>query len=146
METKILEIMGEIDSYGGVIKAIEDGYLQMRVAERARQRKQMTDQGERVVVGENFFTRDGQTNDYGEVFKLNPDAANRIVEKYEALLDRRSNPEVEGTLDRLESAAEGQEDNVMPYLVDCCHAYATVGEMVDRLKRHWGEFQEPVSF
>ena len=66
--------------------------------------------------------------------------------KYEALLDRRSNPEVEGTLDRLESAAEGKEDNVMPYLVDCCHAYATVGEMVDRLKRHWGEFQEPVSF
>jgi methylmalonyl-CoA mutase N-terminal domain/subunit len=32
----------------------------------------------------------------------------------------------------------------MPYLVDCCHAYATVGEMVQRLKNRWGEFQEPV--
>ena len=146
METNILKVMDEIDSYGGVIKAIEDGYLQMRVAARARQRKQMTDQSERVVVGENFFTRDGQTNDYGEVFKLYPDGASRIVKKYEALLDRRNYPEVEDTLDRLESAAEGQDENVMPYLVDCCHAYATVGEMVDRLKRQWGEFQEPVRF
>ena len=36
-------------------------------------------------------------------------------------------------------------ENVMPYLVDCCHAYATVGEMVATLKKEWGEFKEPVN-
>ena len=146
MEAGILKVMDEIDVYGGVIKAIEDGYLQIRVADRARERKQMTDDGERVVVGENFFTRDGQTNDYGEVFKLNPDGARCIVEKYEALLERRNDAEVKWCLDRFERAAEDAGENVMPCLVDCCHAYATVGEMVARLKRQWGEFQEPVRF
>ena len=47
-------------------------------------------------------------------------------------------------LRRLSDAAEGEEENLLPHLVDCCHAYATVGEMVDTLKRHWGEFEEPV--
>jgi methylmalonyl-CoA mutase N-terminal domain/subunit len=46
----------------------------------------------------------------------------------------------------LETAAGGDGENLIPYLVDCCHAYATVGEMIGRLKRHWGEFQEPVGF
>ncbi len=144
MEAEILKVMGEIDAYGGVIKAIEDGYLQSRVAERARERKQMTDDGERVVVGENFFTRQDQTNNYGEVFKLDPDGANNITRKYEELLDRRNDTEARRTLDRLEAATGNDNENIMPYLVDCCHAYATVGEMVSRMKHQWGEFNEPI--
>ena len=45
---------------------------------------------------------------------------------------------------RLGEAAERDDENLMPYLIDCCHAYATVGEMVSTLKSKWGEFQEPV--
>jgi methylmalonyl-CoA mutase N-terminal domain/subunit len=44
----------------------------------------------------------------------------------------------------LAAAAATDDVNLMPLLVDCCHAYATVGEMVDTLKREWGEFEEPV--
>jgi methylmalonyl-CoA mutase N-terminal domain/subunit len=51
---------------------------------------------------------------------------------------------VERTLARLQQAATKDDENLMPYLVECCHAYATVGEMVQRLKSLWGEFQEPV--
>jgi len=47
-------------------------------------------------------------------------------------------------LDALEAAAADDRENLMPLLVECCHSYATVGEMVERLKRRWGEFQEPV--
>ena len=47
-------------------------------------------------------------------------------------------------LARLEAAAAKDDENLMPYLVDCCHAYATIGEMVARLKACWGEFQEPI--
>ena len=46
---------------------------------------------------------------------------------------------------RLSAAAAKDRENVMPYLVDCCHAYATVGEMVSCLKNQWGEFKEPVN-
>ena len=144
MEKEILAVMGEIDDYGGVVKTIEDGYLQARVAERARERKQAKDDQESVIVGENFFTRENQQPDYGEVFKLNPKAAESIIEKYEKLLERRNARDVEKSLQRLQQAAAKDGTNAMPYLIDCCHAYATVGEMVETLKKEWGEFQEPL--
>ncbi|RLA48108.1 MAG: methylmalonyl-CoA mutase [Gammaproteobacteria bacterium] len=146
MEQEILTVMDEIDDYGGVIKAIEDGFLQTRIARRARERKQATDDQERVVVGENFFTREDQKPDYGEVFKVNPKAADAIMQKYEDLKQRRDDSAVEVSLARLQQAAAGESENIMPYLVECCHAYATVGEMVATMKKEWGEFQEPVRF
>ena len=57
--------------------------------------------------------------------------------------NRRDNAAVAAMLERLGRAARKDDENLMPYLVDCCHAYATVGEMVAELKRHWGEFREP---
>ena len=144
MEEEILKVMGEIDAYGGVEKAIEEGWLQMRLAERARERKTKIDSGETVVVGQNFFRRDEDAGGMGEVFRLDPQLSDRVVEKYRALLDRRDNEEVERALRRLRAAAAKERENLMPHLVDCCHAYATVGEMVRELKAEWGEFQEPI--
>jgi methylmalonyl-CoA mutase N-terminal domain/subunit len=144
MEQAILEVMREIDDYGGVIKAIEDGWLQMRIAERARERKVKIDRGETVVVGQNAFRRAGQSEEFGEVFRLDPRAARRVIERYEAVKARRDAAEVRRVLARLRQAAAKDAENLMPYLVECCHAYATVGEMVRQLKAHWGEFQEPV--
>ncbi len=144
MEAGILEVMREIDAYGGVVKAIEDGWLQMKIAERARERKLKVDRGETTVVGLNAFRRADQSDGFGEVFRLDPQAAQRVVERYESVKARRDSRAVARTLDRLEQAAAKDDENLMPYLVDCCHAYATVGEMVSRLKAQWGAFQEPV--
>ncbi|MBX6369700.1 MAG: methylmalonyl-CoA mutase [Rhodospirillales bacterium] len=144
MEEKILEVMAEIDEYGGVVPAIEDGWLQMRLAERARDRRRKIDSLETVVVGQNAFRRENQKDDFGEVFRLDPKASARVIEKYNAIRDRRDNAAVERSLDRLCEAAAKEDENLMPYLVECCHAYATVGEIVKRLKAQWGEFQEPV--
>jgi methylmalonyl-CoA mutase N-terminal domain/subunit len=144
MEDKILQVMSEIDDYGGVEKAIEEGYIQMRIAERARERKEMVDSGERIVVGVNKYRRDDDGQGFGELFELDPAARDRIIEKYHAVMDTRDNNEARRLLGRLGEAAQTDQENLMPYIVDCCHAYVTVGEMVGELKRCWGEFQEPV--
>jgi len=144
MEEKILGLMGEVDAYGGAVKAIEDGWLQMRVARRALRRKRDIDALELPVVGVNCFRRPDQAAAPGEVFHLDPQASARVLEKYREVLARRDQAAAAHALERLEQAAQKDRENLMPYLVDCCHAYATVGEMVARLKRHWGEFQEPV--
>jgi methylmalonyl-CoA mutase N-terminal domain/subunit len=144
MEAAMEGVMREIDDYGGVVKAIEDGWLQMRLAERALERKTRVDTGETVVVGQNHFRRDDARNEVGETFRLDPGVARRVLEKYERVLQTRNASEVERCLSRLADAARDDRENLMPYLVECCHAYATVGEMVERLKRQWGEFQEPV--
>jgi methylmalonyl-CoA mutase N-terminal domain/subunit len=144
MEEEMLAVIKQIEDYGGAIKAIEDGYLQMRTAERARSRKQLSDTGEQVVVGVNYFRHVDEQDRAGEVFRLNPQSVKRVIEKYEELKARRDDASIKRTLARLEQAAAKDNENLMPYLIDCCHAYATVGEMVSALKRQWGEFQEPI--
>lgn len=145
MEEKILEVMGEIDEYGGVEKAIEDGWIQMRLAKRGLERKVNTDSGYNVVVGQNHFVKQDEEIKVGEVFSLDSTVAKRVLEKFEKLQGARNQTEVDASLARLSKAAAEDTENVMPYLVDCCHAYATVGEMVTRLKNEWGEFREPVN-
>ena len=75
---------------------------------------------------------------------LDRPAAKQVVEKYNRILATRDDAAVATALSRLKAAAATDTENVMPLLVDCCHAYATVGEMVSCLKSVWGEFQEPV--
>ena len=146
MEEEILKVMEDIDSYGGVIKAIEDGYLQARIAERARERKVAVDKGSRPVVGVNVGSRESRKQDAGEVFSLDPEVVRQVTEKYERVRASRDAAAVERALARLGDAARTDDENVMPWLVECCHAYATVGEMVATLKREWGEFREPIRF
>jgi methylmalonyl-CoA mutase N-terminal domain/subunit len=144
-EARMLELMNEIDAYGGAVKAIEDGWLQLRIAQRALERKRDTDDRERLVVGQNCFRRENQSEAPGELFHMNPEASQTVLRRYEALRDTRDNAAVETTLKKLGAAGVSEAENIMPYLVDCCHAYATVGEMVAHLKAHWGEFEEPVN-
>lgn len=143
MEAGIVAIMDDIDKVGGAVQAIEDGYIQMRIARTAHARKAQTDAGERVVVGVNKYRRDHEEANIGEVFKLDPAMRNTVIERFNAIRDQRDNAAVERSLARLGQAALDDSENIMPFLIDCCHAYATVGEMVGELKSHWGEFEEP---
>lgn len=144
MEEEITKVIEEIEDYGGVTKAVEDGWLQLKIAQRAAERKRKVDDGETVVVGQNYFRREDQNEGVAELFKLDPQASARVIEKFERVRDSRDSATVEASLTALEKAAATDSENMMPYLIDCCHAYATVGEMVATLKKQWGEFQEPV--
>nr|MBP8295347.1 methylmalonyl-CoA mutase [Burkholderiales bacterium] len=145
MEEAITKVMGEIDEYGGVVRAIEEGWIQMRLAERGLERKLKADSGESVIVGQNHFRREGEQIAVGDVFTLDSTVAQRALEKFQRVLDTRSQAGVDKALARLTAAARNDRENLMPHLVDCCHAYATVGEMVSALKKEWGEFKEPVN-
>jgi len=145
MEEKIVQVMDEIEAYGGVTRAIEEGWIQLRLAERGLERKLDTDSGHHVIVGQNHFRKADEEIKVGEVFTLDPTVAQRALEKFQRVLDTRSQSAVDASLARLAAAAAKDRENVMPYLVECCHAYATVGEMVACLKKEWGEFKEPVN-
>ena len=144
MEQEMVRVMDEIDAYGGVVKTIEDGWMQSRIAERALERKKSVDARRTTIVGVNAFTHSGEGAPAGQTFKVDPTAVQRVTEKFEALRARRDNSAVERELGRLSEAADRDRDNLMPYLIDCVHAYATVGEIVGRLRDRWGTFQEPV--
>ncbi len=145
MDAAITKVIAEIEDYGGAEKAIEDGYLQSRIAQRALERKLQTDAGERVVVGQNHFRReDEDANDFGEVFKLDTKIVGQTVDHFNKVRAERDGAAAAKALEKLSRAAAGDAENLLPHMIDCCHAYVSIGEMVDALKDHWGEFQEPV--
>ena len=144
MEEQAGNIIRELEEYGGVEKAIEDGFIQSRIAESARNRKIRKDSGEDVVVGENYYRNENEVNDFGEIFQLDSQATEKIMTRLDSVRDQRDNNEVRRTLRKLEGCAATEGKNLMPYIVDCCHAYATVGEIVSSLKKQWGEFREPI--
>ena len=130
--------------YGGVVKAIEDGYLQRRIARSAHQRKSRVDKGDAVVVGVNRFRNESENKEVGAVFATSAATSQAVIAKFEKIRDERDAAAVARTLTALDRAAKDNSQNLMPYLVDCCHAYVTIGEMVEQLKALWGEFIEPV--
>lgn len=145
MEQQAEQVILELEEYGGVEKCIEEGYLQARIAQSARDRKVRTDGGERVVVGENAFrSASGSGHEFGEVFQPDSAATRNVLQKLDRVRQTRDNTEAARCLAALENAAANGDENLLPYLVECCHAYATVGEMTGRLKNRWGEFKEPV--
>ncbi len=145
MDAAITKVIAEIEDYGGAEKAIEDGYLQSRIAQRALERKLQTDAGELVVVGQNHFRReDEDANDFGEVFKLDTKIVGQTVDRFNKVRAERDGAAAAKALEKLSRAAAGDAENLLPHMIDCCHAYVSIGEMVDALKDHWGEFQEPV--
>jgi methylmalonyl-CoA mutase N-terminal domain/subunit len=143
-EARIVEIMRELDEQGGVVRAIEEGYLQRMIADEAYRLHQDIEAGTRTVVGVNRFTADEPPP---EITMYELDAEGREVQRgrLAKVKAERDAAAVRATLAALSRGAEGS-DNLMPLLIDCAGAYCTVGEMVAALKAVWGEFRQPVVF
>jgi methylmalonyl-CoA mutase N-terminal domain/subunit len=143
MEEKILEEMEKVEQVGGMVKAVSSGYVQREVARQAYEYERKLQEGQVVKVGVNKYTEgvdmEVELHEYNEAW------AQKQVRKVQTLREERDNRKVTDSLKALEKAARDKE-NVMPYLVDCCKAYATVGEMADVFRDVFGEYVEPSIF
>jgi len=145
MEDRIASIMGELERYGGMVKAVEEGYLQRLIADEAFELQRKLANGERPVVGVNCFETDDAPPDV-ESYEMDDKARLRQLERLAEVKRTRSDKEVRRTLGALQAAAGKTNENLMPSLIECATAYCTVGEMVDVMKEEWGEFEQPVAF
>jgi len=143
MEEKILEEMEKVEKMGGMVEAVASGYVQREVARQAYEYEKKLQEGKVIKVGVNKYT-EGVDMDV-ELHEYNEEWALLQIERLKDLKKRRDNKAVNKTLQALERAAKKQE-NVMPYLVDCCKSYATVGEMANVFRDVFGEFREPSIF
>jgi methylmalonyl-CoA mutase N-terminal domain/subunit len=145
MEAEIVRIMAELEAQGGMVEAVEQGYLHRLIADEAFRIQQALTSGERKIVGVNIFqTAEEQPETEG--YELDESGRARQRERLAAVKASRSDAEVEQTLAALARAAAKDDVNLMPLLVDCAKAYCTVGEMVGVLKAEWGEFVQPRVF
>jgi methylmalonyl-CoA mutase N-terminal domain/subunit len=143
MEQKIEEEMEKVTKYGGIIKAVSEGYIQRLVARQAYEVEKGLESGELLKVGVNIY-KEGESKDV-ELHEYNYESAEKQVEGLKAVKRERSEMDVARTLKGLEKATR-EGANVMPFLVECCKAYATVGEMTGVFRQIFGEFQEPGLF
>ncbi|HTP07687.1 MAG TPA: methylmalonyl-CoA mutase family protein [Anaerolineae bacterium] len=141
MEKRTYAMFKEIDSFGGVIKAIEAGYFQREIAESAFRYQREIDQQERVIVGVNEYTIDTPLTI--PILEFDPDGEQRQIARLQELRRTRDNERVTVTLNALRDAAKDTQ-NMMPFILDAVKAYATLQEITDVLRQVFGVYQEPV--
>lgn len=139
IERRVWEYIDRIEAMGGAIKAIESGYIQSEISKSAYEYQMKIETGEKIIVGVNEFKSDeGQRI---EIFKLNEEAIKKQIERLKKLRMERDNDKVKLSLKRLKEGALLGE-NLMPLIIECVEAYATIGEISDALREIWGEYKE----
>jgi methylmalonyl-CoA mutase N-terminal domain/subunit len=145
MEERIIEIMADVEEQGGMVQGVESGYVQQLIGEKAFQMQRDLDSGERKVVGVTCFQTDEPPPEV-EGYEMDEESVGRQLARLRDVKGTRDQREVARTLKQLSDAAQSDDANLMPLLIECAHAYCTVGEMVGVLKNEWGEFQQPTVF
>jgi methylmalonyl-CoA mutase N-terminal domain/subunit len=143
MEDKIQAERTQIQEIGGMIEAVSSGFVQKLVAKQAYEWERSVKTGEAIKIGVNKYVDEDEPE--VELHEYDPQTQERQIEALKALKADRSDADVARTLKDLESKTKAKE-NVMPALVECCKAYATVGEMANVFRNVFGEFQEPSIF
>ena len=145
MEDRLIEIMADVDDHGGMVRAIEDGYVQGLIAEEAWKAQKAIENGERPIVGVNVFQTDEPPADM-TIYGLDAGGRQRQLDRLAQVKRDRRGDDVRRVLKELQTAAEQPDVNLMPLLVEAVEAYATVGEITQALRDVWGEYRQPVVF
>ena len=141
IEAGARDYIAKIDAMGGMLRAIEAGYVQQEVQKSAYEYQRAIESGEQVVVGVNRF----QAEDERPIptLRIDPEIERSQVARVKALRARRDAPKVQAALSEIERRARGTE-NLMPAILAAIESYATVGEISDALRKPFGEYHESV--
>jgi methylmalonyl-CoA mutase N-terminal domain/subunit len=139
IELKAKEYIQKIDALGGMIKAIEEGYVQKEIANSAYAYQKDVESKERIIVGVNQFTTDEPL--VCDLLRVNAEVEQLQKQKLEKIKQERDSTLTEKTLSKLKKAAEGTE-NLVPPALEAVKAYATLGEIADVLRGVFGEYRE----
>ena len=141
IEKHALGYLDKIDAMGGMLKAIERGFVQQEIQNAAYEFQQQVDRLETVVVGVNRFTVEEEKPI--PILHIDEAIERKQVERLRALRARRDPGPWKESLQQVEEAARSGA-NIMPYIVRAVEAHATVGEISDAMRKVFGEYRETV--
>lgn len=141
IEKEAADYINKIDAMGGVIAAIEAGYIQTEIQNSSYQFSKEMEKGERVIVGMNKFQV--KENEHLDLLKIDIKVQEDQIKSLNHVKSIRNNKEVEEKLNALELASRG-ENNLMPYILDAVKSYASVGEICNTMRAVYGEYKESV--
>jgi methylmalonyl-CoA mutase, N-terminal domain len=141
IEKRAAEYLGKIEVMGGMLKAIERGYVQQEIQNAAYEYQQAVDRGDAVVVGVNRFELENEKAI--PIQSIDEALESKQVERLQSLRTRRDAATWQAALRGVEDAARSGA-NLMPRILGAVEAYATVGEISDSMRRVFGEYHETV--
>ncbi len=133
--------INKIDSLGGMIAAIESGYVQSEIQKAAYEFEKKIESGERIVVGVNKFQV--EENQKPDLLKIDIKTQEEQINFLRKVRGERNNNDVNLALANLKRAASCT-DNLMPYILEAVKAYASVGEICNTMREIFGEYVERV--
>ncbi len=139
IEREARQYIERIDALGGTLAAIEKNYIQNEIQNAAYAFQQAVENGEVVVVGVNRFKQAESATP--APFRLDPELEHQQIARVREVRASRDGAALEQRLRALEQAARSS-DNLMPHILSCAEAHATVGEISDRLRAVFGEYRE----
>jgi methylmalonyl-CoA mutase N-terminal domain/subunit len=139
LEERAREYLKRIDAMGGMLRAIETGYVQREIQDAAYLYQRAIESGTAIVVGVNRFQLGVESS--VPTLRIDPAIEQAQIERVRAVRQRRDPALAEVMLGKLEQAARGTE-NLLPRILDCIEAYVTVGEISNLLRGVWGEYRE----
>ncbi len=142
LEAAAWTYLDQIEELGGTLAAIEHGFQQREIQEAAYRVQRAIDSGDQVVVGVNRFRDDEVSTPRTQ--RIDPDGERRQVERVRQIRAERSGAAWTAAMDELERVARA-DGNLMPSILAAVRAYATVGEISDRLRMTWGEHRELIT-
>ncbi|MCD6493153.1 MAG: methylmalonyl-CoA mutase family protein [Archaeoglobaceae archaeon] len=143
IEEEAMKYIERIDEMGGMVKAIEAGYVQREIQRSAYEKQKAIDEGEIVVVGVNKYQIEEDIQI--DILRIDEEMIRKQIERLKKFRENRDKDKLEKALNALAKAAEGDE-NLMPYIYEAVKARATLGEMTDVLREVFGEYKAPEIF
>lgn len=142
LEELASEYIAKIDDLGGMLRAIETGYVQREIQEAAYNYQRAVETEDAIVVGVNKFRSDEAETI--PILKIDERVEREQVERLRSVRAKRDSAAADSALAALGSAAAGTE-NVLPRILTCVESFVTVGEISNCLRKVWGEYKEAVT-
>jgi methylmalonyl-CoA mutase, N-terminal domain len=141
MEKGCWEYFKRLDALGGMVAAIEQGFPQREIQDASYAYQKAVERQEKIIVGVNDFVSDEPAL---EILLIDESVAERQIARTQNVRATRDSNRCLASLKVLKESASAGNVNLMPFVLDCVRAYATLGEICDTLRAVYGTYEEPV--
>jgi methylmalonyl-CoA mutase, N-terminal domain len=138
-EAIVYDYFNKIDALGGVLPAIEVGFMQQEIADSAFAYQRQVESKEQIIIGINQYASNNRIEI--PILEMDQHGYEKQVSRLRALRQERDNGRAQTALEALRRAAQGTE-NVMPHLLEAARSYCTLQEIMDVLRVEFGLYEE----
>jgi len=144
IEERAQKYIEQIDGIGGAVAAIEKGFMQREITESAYRFQKEVEAKKRVIVGVNDFVSDEKVS--MKLLQIDPAIEKKLVKQLKRIKRERNKEKVNEALSKLREAAEKENVNLVPFILEAIKEYATLGEVCGTLREVFGEYKPPSIF